>query len=287
MTTVLALDLATVPQRKRYIYALYAGRQLLPCYVGIGTGDRMHRHLSEAKRADRKESRKYRVLRACIKRGIPIKAFKLASNLTIDEACAFERFLINVFGRRDLQTGCLLNSCAGGLGVRNVAPSTKKKLAEAGRRHMARPEIRQMLNERKNTPEARARQAAGVTGKNPSDEARAKMSDARRRRNEQFPEEMLWRSSFLHPPAKGSFKHSEATKHLIAEASRDQWKDSIIREQRSAFLRNPPPEVKAKIDAARFGRKTTLGKKWSAETRAKMSASQKERRANERAGVGP
>jgi hypothetical protein len=281
MTDVLALDVATTTRKRdQYVYALYAGRQLLPCYIGIGRAGRMHQHLQFARSGNlsRGNLRKCRTLRACCLRGIPIFACTLATQLTIDEACNLERLLIAIHGRRDLKTGCLLNASAGGsIGMRAFSPSTKARLAEAGRRHMARPEIRQMLAEKAHTPEARAKNSAAKKGTEPSAEARAKMADARRRRNDQFPEEMLWRNSFLHPPAKGSFKHSAETKGLIAEASRNQWKDSIIREQRSAFFRNPPPEIKAKIDAARFGRKTTLGKKWSLETRAKMSAAQKAR----------
>lgn len=156
---IMALDLASrTPARDRYVYALYASGQLLPCYIGVGKGNRLNQHWINAKNDRfRGNLRKHRTLRACWLRGIDVRAEKIAVDLTIDQAGAIERFLIDCYGRRDLRTGCLLNASAGGFGTRNFAPSTRARLAEAGRRHMARPEIRAMLDERKATPEARSK----------------------------------------------------------------------------------------------------------------------------------
>lgn len=287
MTDILALDIATTTHADGvlYLYALYAGQQLLPCYIGIGRGDRMHQHLRYARagNSSRGNVRKYRTLRACLRRGIPVVGRKLATGLTIDQACSLERFFISSYGRRDLKTGCLLNASAGGAGCRVFAPSTKRKLAEAGRRHMARPEIRRMLDERRRAPEAIAKLSAAQRGKRPSIEARAKMSASCRARNQRDPDN--WRS-FLACRTPGGFQgrsHSIEVKARIADAAREQWTDPDIRKKRSAFFRALPPEAKVKIDAARFGRRTMLGKKHSSQTRAKMSAAQKQRRAREAA----
>lgn len=292
MTLILALDLATrTPKRDRYVYALFAGRQLLPCYIGIGKGDRMRRHLSEAKYTKRRHymSRKYRTLRACIARGIPITARRLASSLTIEEACAFEHAFINIFGRRDLRTGCLLNACAGGLGVKNLAPSTRAKLVEIGRRHNARPEIRQMLKERKHTPETRALISAVAKGRVPSVSARAKMSASCKRRNERDVENWQQFLASRIPGGNKGQKQSDKARAKITEALKEQWANPTIRAKRSAFFKNQHsnPDFIARADAARRNRPGgMLGKKHSLETRAKMSVAHKRRRLNESA-LGP
>src|ERR1700730_586555 len=96
--------------RDRYVYALYAGRQTKPCYIGVGKGGRLRPHLAEARRGFiGPNSRKARTLIACLKREIVIVPRKLLWNMTIDQANAVERALVAHYGRRDLKTGCLLN----------------------------------------------------------------------------------------------------------------------------------------------------------------------------------
>jgi hypothetical protein len=284
MTDLLALDIATT-KSIYYAYALYAGRQLLPCYIGIGKGDRLDQHMRVVRRGDSKRGnlRKFRTLWACWRKGIAIRAERLAFNLSLDQACATERMLIAIYGRRDLGTGCLLNASAGGAGLKNIAPSTRVKLAEAGRRQMAKPGHRELMNAKKKTPEARARSSAAAKNRPPpSSESRARMAKACRRNNESNPKR------WAHLPGcrrgKIGYKHTDQARISIAEALRMQWQDADVRERRSAFFKNQNsnPELKAVIDAARFGRKTTLGKKWSPETRARMSQSQKLRRQRER-----
>jgi hypothetical protein len=285
MTEILALDIATV--RNRYVYALYAGRQMLPCYIGVGKGDRLHQHVRDVKRgALRGNTRKFRTLRACLSYGVPISAQKLASNLSVGEAYAIEAMLIEIYGRRDLNTGCLLNASAGGHGPRKFRPSTIKKLAEAGRRHMARPEIRAMLNERKSTPEARAKQRAKVIGNDPSAEARSKMAAAVRARNAQNPDQWAAFLACRVPGGNRGHKQTLKAKAKISQALRDQWADPIIRQKRSVTFQNPTPKVKAAIDAARFGRQTMLGKKHSEKTRIQMSTTQTMRQARD-ADISP
>lgn len=281
---ILALDLATMTQaREHYVYALYAGRQLQPCYIGVGKGGRLDQHLRYIKaNTFRGNMRKHRTLRACWLRGIPIVAKRIATDLTVDQAYCFERLLVSIYGRRDLHTGCLLNAAAGGFGPRRFAGNTRAALAEAGRRHMARPEIRKMLNERKSTPEARRKWALAAKGRVPTDEARAKMSASCRKRNER--DQDNWRL-FLASRKSGAFlggKHSDAAKQKISLALRSQWRDPQIRAKSSEHFRTPNAAQKAAIDAARLGRKTMLGKTHSAETRMKMAAAQQARRLRER-----
>ncbi|MCP3472330.1 NUMOD3 domain-containing DNA-binding protein [Bradyrhizobium sp. CCGUVB1N3] len=277
---IMALDLASrTPARDRYVYALYASGQLLPCYIGVGKGNRLNQHWINAKNDRfRGNLRKHRTLRACWLRGIDVRAEKIAVDLTIDQAGAIERFLIDCYGRRDLRTGCLLNASAGGFGTRNFAPSTRARLAEAGRRHMARPEIRAMLDERKATPEARSKLIeANRRRPPPSIESREKMAEGCRRKNERNPESYATFLACRRPGGNRGCKQSAKARIAISASLREQWKDPQLRAARSATFRNPAPGTKALMDASRFGRKPMLGKKHSPETRAKMSAAHRAR----------
>lgn len=275
-------------KRDRYVYAVYVGQQKLPCYIGAGKGNRWKQHLIEARREDRTKltGKRHRILRACWVRGIPIVIKKVACCLTIDEACQLEKKLIDGYGRRDLGSGPLLNATKGGRGVKTLAPSTLKRLADAGRRHMARPEIREILNARIRTPEVRARVSAAGKGRKASPEARAKMSADRRRRFEQNPDQLVKFLSYRVPGGNLGHKQSSAAKIKISNALKAQWKDPELRERRSAAFKNLSPEAKAKVEASRFGRQTMLGKKHSPETRAKMSFAHKRRKSDGCVGVG-
>lgn len=54
----------------------------------------------------------------------------IQDNLSLEEACELEEFLINLYGRRDLKTGVLANMTSGGEGSPGtiVSESTKQKL---------------------------------------------------------------------------------------------------------------------------------------------------------------
>src|ERR1017187_5981758 len=104
-------------KRDRYVYGLYAGDQPMPCYIGIGKGRRMFDHIKAASTGRLEgNKRKSLTLIACHKRKIHIIAYKLITNITLQEAYKHEKRLIAFYGRRDLKTGCLLNACAGGHG---------------------------------------------------------------------------------------------------------------------------------------------------------------------------
>tara|TARA_R110002153_G_scaffold116471_1_gene260134 strand:- start:504 stop:1058 length:555 start_codon:yes stop_codon:yes gene_type:complete len=56
----------------------------------------------------------------------------LADNLTWEQACDMEKYLIKYYGRRDLGTGTLVNMTDGGEGAKNVVVSaeTRAKMSE-------------------------------------------------------------------------------------------------------------------------------------------------------------
>lgn len=244
----------------------------------------MHQHMRFVRRGVRRGNlRRYRTLRACWLRGISVIAQKLVTDLSLADACSLERWFILIYGRRDLRTGCLLNASAGGSGPRLLAASTRARLADAGRRHMARPDIQQMLNEKKRSPEARAKLSASKKGQHPSTEARAKMSASCRARNERDPEKFAAFLACRVPGGNQGNKHSAENRAKISEALRAQWRDPVIRARRSAFFagQKDNPALKAAVAAARVGRRPMLGKRHSPETRLAMSIAQQRRRARE------
>ena len=75
-------------------------------YIGIGTNER---------RANRKDNRNIFWKRTVDKYGYTIEIIQ--QNLSWEDACELEEFLISLYGRRDLGTGTLVNLTNGGEGV--------------------------------------------------------------------------------------------------------------------------------------------------------------------------
>jgi hypothetical protein len=100
-----------------------------PFYIGKGNGRRMYDHLLEAKSISQNKKciRNYnkhkintinKIIR--VSNSIPL-IMKVRGNLTTFEATEFEKTLVCLIGRRDLQTGPLTNLTDGGEG--NINPS--------------------------------------------------------------------------------------------------------------------------------------------------------------------
>jgi hypothetical protein len=97
--------------------------------------------------------------------------------LTWIEACDLERIYIAEFGRRDIQTGTLVNHTDGGEGNYGWVPTDehKIKLSEANK---ANPKLIASLTGRKLTDEHKANIGKGQLGIPTSDETKAKQSAA-------------------------------------------------------------------------------------------------------------
>lgn len=86
----------------------------------------------------------------------------LRENLSWEEACELEIFLISLYGRKDLNTGCLCNLTDGGEGSygRKISEETRKKLGKGkennkwwvGRKHKkeSKEKIRKFRQGREN-----------------------------------------------------------------------------------------------------------------------------------------
>lgn len=66
------------------------------------------------------------------RKGIPKDRSRIKVQYWIDEetAFAYERYLIDFYGRKDLGTGCLCNLSDGGDGLKNPSAETRRKLTE-------------------------------------------------------------------------------------------------------------------------------------------------------------
>jgi hypothetical protein len=81
----------------------------------------------------------------------------LKKDLTFTESIDHERYMIFVFGRKDIGTGILRNLTDGGEGVTNLAPRTKRKISEKRKGQVNRTGP--------HTLEARAKMSASHFGK--------------------------------------------------------------------------------------------------------------------------
>lgn len=54
----------------------------------------------------------------------------IADNLSQKDACELEKFIIKLFGRRDLGTGCLANMCNGGEINTGMIPHNRKRIGK-------------------------------------------------------------------------------------------------------------------------------------------------------------
>lgn len=128
------------------IYFVYAYKDYtsgVPFYVGYGKNKRHLSHLIEAKRKPNPTKGEYKLnkIRKIIRSGYEPIIEIIDSQLTKDQACELEIFLINEIGRLDMNTGPLLNLTAGGDGNRDWGPSARLNASEARKNTIAAKDI--------------------------------------------------------------------------------------------------------------------------------------------------
>lgn len=308
-------------KRNRYVYAIpydpddpvFGGK---PCYIGMGSNGRKDVHLILAKSGKPIRNSKifYGYLAECLARGIEILPYVIAEHLTLTEAAEIEKQMIRVFGRLDLETGCLLNSTDGGFGSHNPPPSARKRMSEAHLGRIVSEETRKKIGKiwrgKRQPPDAVAKRAAARRGTKATDIARANMSEAQKGKK-MSPEAIEKTSAALrgrkHPElgAKLSKLLSGRKRSAEAVAKTAAWhrgrkrtteqKDNISKalagkpksEEHRAKLakaskgKTRSPESKAKQSAS------TKGKPKTPETRARMADAARAREAEKRNGLPP
>jgi hypothetical protein len=156
---------------KYYTYA-YLREDGTPYYIGKGNGNRAFKR---TKKCIKPPKDKLRII-------------FLKQNLTEEEAFKHEKYMIDIFGRKDLATGILYNKTDGGQGssgatrsleLRNkiskslkgriVSEKTKRKLSEIGKSRIVSEETKRKLSKINK-------------GKVISEETKRKMSESRKNR---------------------------------------------------------------------------------------------------------
>jgi hypothetical protein len=159
-----------------YTYA-YLRVDRTPYYIGKGKGRRLYEKHQKGISVPKDKSR----------------IIYLKQNLTEEEAFKHEKYMIVVFGRKDLGTGILHNKTDGGDGASGYVFSeeTKRKLSEAKkgkkhseetrRKHSERMKGENNLNYGKSpSEETRRKRSEANKGKKHSEETRRKQSEAKK-----------------------------------------------------------------------------------------------------------
>lgn len=178
-----------------YVYLLYRASDRSVVYVGKGNGARSDWH----NRAGAQHTNP--MLRGMYAKDGPFIVEHVFETLNENEAHARERFLISLYGRRDLRRGTLANLTDGGEGTsgRPHSADTRAKISDvkrarfieregrSGSTRIATPgrkpggsQGRLWADDTRSKLSAAAMGNKGRSGQKISDETKAKMSEARR-----------------------------------------------------------------------------------------------------------
>lgn len=104
-----------------YVYIYRHPKTLSPFYVGYGKNNRYLAHLHEAiqKPTPTAGEHKLNTIRQLLRLSLEPIISIVDANLSKEQACELEEFLIELIGRRDLDTGPLTNQTMGGDGTRD------------------------------------------------------------------------------------------------------------------------------------------------------------------------
>lgn len=153
-----------------YTYA-YLRQDRTPYYIGKGQGNRVYYKCKGVKPPKDKS-----------------RIIFLKQNLTEEEAFKHEKYMVFVFGRKDLGTGILHNRTDGGDGTSGIMISeeTRRKMSEVQkgklRSEKDRRKISEKLKGRTLSEEHRRKMSVAHTGKSFSEEHKRKMSEVQKGR---------------------------------------------------------------------------------------------------------
>ena len=224
-------------ENKFYVY-MYSDQDNTPFYVGKGSNDRFHvsGHLYNNQPFLKRKIKKIGVDN--------IKVHLLHKNLTETMVFQFEAFYIGFYGRRDLGEGTLCNLTNGGEGLSGINEETRRKISKAMKGNQNGKGFTHSKETKRKMSEDRKGKYKGenhpMHGKQHSEDARRKMSEANRGKNN---------------PMYGK-KHSEETKKKMSKAKIGKYQGK----------KNPM------YGTHRKGKDNPMyGKKHTKETRQKMS----------------
>ena len=221
-----------------YTYA-YLREDRTPYYIGKGKDDRIHRRRKTDTKPPTDKSR----------------IIFLKQNLTEKEAFKHEKYMIGVFGRKDLGTGILHNRTDGGEGNSNPSQETRRKLSEINKGKTHSEETKRKISEAKK-------------GTLLSDETKRKLSDFGK--GKILSEEIKRKISEAHTGKSLSEetkrKLSEANKgKILSEETRKKMSDARKGENNHNYGKSLSEETKRKLSEVH------TGKTHSEETKRKLS----------------
>jgi hypothetical protein len=122
-----------------YFVHLYRKPNMTPFYVGYGKNQRHLSHLFEAKSKPIpvKGEHKLNTIRKLLREGSEPIIQIVDNNLSKEQACELEEFLIDFIGRYDLKLGPLTNKTKGGDGYREWSLDAREKLSEKRKNKIA------------------------------------------------------------------------------------------------------------------------------------------------------
>ena len=196
-----------------YTY-VYLREDRTPYYIGKGKGDRAYKKSKNDIKPPKDKSR----------------VILLKQNLSENEAFNHEKYMIDIFGRKDLGTGILHNRTDGGEGSSGWVPSeeTRRKISEASKgntymlgKTLSEETKRKMSETRKgktHSEETKKKQSEVKKGKTFSEEHRRNLSEAQKGKS--LSEETRRKMS---ETRKGKIPSKE-TRRKLSEARKGQSK---------------------------------------------------------------
>ena len=110
-----------------YVYT-YSYPDGIPFYVGKGTGRRDKRHLEQAKYAKKATSWCIKVVKSLLKQGKMPIIKRIITDIDEELALLIEQEYISKYGRKDINTGILVNCTDGGDAGMTYKPSVRNKI---------------------------------------------------------------------------------------------------------------------------------------------------------------
>ena len=109
-----AITVAAPAVAERFYVYTYSYPDGTPFYVGKGTGRRYKRHLEQAKYAKKVKSWCAKIVKGLLNKGKFPVITRIIDNINEELALFIESEYINKYGRRDIDTGILVNATDGG-----------------------------------------------------------------------------------------------------------------------------------------------------------------------------
>lgn len=211
---------------KYYVYRHVRLDTNVPFYIGVGTKPKTYSsHESEYSRAFRKSCRSVFWKRVTEKTEYKVEIIYEAN--TLEEVYLKEVEFIELYGRRDLSKGSLVNLTCGGVGIKDVAKGVRDKISNAQKGACNNPEFIKGRSDRIKllwqNPEFRNRMEEKVRARVKDKDYLSMMSTKAKER---------WKSetyrSQKSEEAKEMWKNPEY-KALMGKKSSDRWLDDEYR----------------------------------------------------------